>query len=125
MQQQLQQAGQQIQMLSKELEARVEQIKTEQVKQQAQVQMKQLEGELKVKLQEMQDATSIRIAEINAATKGYQTEAQHAAQHEAQALDIQASAVQSEHGAGDRGAEPRSRAAAAARGRTSGGAAGP
>jgi hypothetical protein len=44
----------------------------------------------------MDNAAKIRIAEINAAVKGYQTEAQHAAQHEAQALDIAASSVESD-----------------------------
>lgn len=90
LQQQLQQAGAQIQALSKELMARTEQIKTESVKHEAQVQIERFKQETERELERMKNATAIRIAEINAAAKGYATEAQHAAAHEAQALQLSA-----------------------------------
>jgi hypothetical protein len=95
------------QALKQQLQEAATIIQTDQVKQQAQIQNKQLEtqaklaieqmqAELQVKLQQMQSATTIRVAEINAAIKGYTTEAQHAAQHEAQALDLTAAEAEAE-----------------------------
>ena len=65
-----------------------------QMDQQTKVEMAKADAELQIRLQEMKNAATIRVAEINAAIKGYQTEAQHAAQHESQALGIQAELVQ-------------------------------
>lgn len=91
---------QQVELLSKELTERVKQIETEQVKQAAARETKAMElkaqHQLQVELQEMKNAATIRVAEINAAVKGYVTEAQHAARHEEQALNIRAEAVQSD-----------------------------
>ena len=78
-----------VQELSKELEARVQQIETDQFKLEAQ-------HKTQIALQEMKNAATIRVAEINAAVKGYQTEAAHAAQHEEQALNIEAEAVEAD-----------------------------
>lgn len=61
-----------------------------QMQQQAEGQRAQLESQRDLQIEEMKNATAIRIAEINAAVKGYQTEAQHAAQHEQQALNLSA-----------------------------------
>lgn len=72
---QMMKAQQLLDASSKQVEALTHQIQTDQVK---------MDGQ--IKLQEMKDATSIRVAEINAAVKGYQVEAQHAADHEADAL---------------------------------------
>ncbi len=77
---QLSQALAQIKALSQELQARTQQVETDSLKLQA-------EHDLQIELQRMKNAATIRVAEINAAVKGYQVEAQHAAAHEAQALE--------------------------------------
>jgi hypothetical protein len=84
LQQQLGQAQQMIQLLTKELQAKTEVIQTDQVKQQGEVQIKQAEYARDVELQRMKDATAIAVAEINAATKG--ATSQLTALHEAIAL---------------------------------------
>lgn len=84
-QQQLQQAQQAIEALSKELETRVEQIRTEEVKAKAQIE-----------LQKLKNAAAIRIAEIGAMAKGLQIEADHAHDHEAQALGLAFEAQEAE-----------------------------
>lgn len=107
LQQQLQQAQQMLGALTKELNAKNQYIDTEQGKIEAQQQLeagklaaglkeKELDAALQIRLQEMKNAAEIRKAEIAAAIKGYQTEAQHAAQHEEQALNIQAEFVQAD-----------------------------
>jgi hypothetical protein len=90
----------QVQALSQELEARVQQIETEETKAAAAKETKGMElraqHDLQVQLQEMKNAATIRVAEINAAVKGYVAEAGHAAEHEAQALNIAAESVESD-----------------------------
>jgi vacuolar-type H+-ATPase subunit I/STV1 len=96
LQQQLAQVMAQHKALTDELNAKNEMIQTEQVKFASQKDIEQLKGSLQIRLKEMDNAKAIRVAEIAAAIKGYQVEAQHAAQHEAQALDIAAESVESD-----------------------------
>jgi len=71
-------------------------IEKAQIDSQAEIEKAKVNAQLQITLQEMKNAATIRVAEINAAIKGYQTEATHAAQHEAQALNIAAQSVESD-----------------------------
>lgn len=75
LQQQLVDAKEYIDTLTKQVESLTDEIKSDQVK-----------GKVQIELQKMKNAAAIRIAEIGALAKGLQLEAQHEAQHEAQAL---------------------------------------
>lgn len=91
---QLQKATQMLQAITKELNAKNQYIETKTQEFERDVELKKAELQAKKDLQEMINAANIRIAEINAAVKGYTVEAQHAAAHEAQALDIDARAFE-------------------------------
>lgn len=71
--------GQQVQVLSKQLQEAVQFVQTDQAKHQAQIQIEQFKAQASVHIQEMKDATSIAVAQINAQVKGLQvlTEAQN------------------------------------------------
>lgn len=103
MAQELAGAKQQLAELSQAASAMKQALETEQAKQQAALKKAELDGKVQITLQRMKDATSIRVAEINAATKGYLTEAAHAAAHEeqagAQAHEIEMTAAQQQHDA--------------------------
>lgn len=85
MQRQLAEAKTFIEALTKQLEGLMDEQKSEKVK-----------GEVQLKIAEMDNATKIRVAEIAAAVKGYETEAAHAAEHEALALNKQFDAADAE-----------------------------
>lgn len=86
MQAQMAQAQQHLEMMSKQLEALTETVKTDQVKQQGLLALQDKKADLEILLQQMKDATSIRLAEIAAEAKGLQIGMQHEADHEKQAL---------------------------------------
>jgi hypothetical protein len=82
--QQMQQLGQQHDLLIKELNAKNDYIKTDQAKYQSQQAIKQAEFGYQLELQKLKNAATISVAEINAQTKGVISA--HEAQHEALAL---------------------------------------
>ncbi len=82
-----QQAQTQRELAKADMDAKASLMKAQQDAQTT-LQKAQIDNQTAIHLEEMKNATAIRVAEINAATKGYLAEAQHAAQHEQQALNL-------------------------------------